>query len=143
MKSSLLISLAVAVVAAAVAASSSSAAGRNVLPGFRSPSGNIRCFVVDKLYCSIKRSAYGGGLQARCDLDWHGFELSRAAKAKVYCTSNAPYDMGKQRPSNRILQYGKSFHRGSFTCSSRVTGITCHNRNGHGLFVSRQAWRAW
>ena len=142
MKSSLLISLAVAVVVAAVAASSATA-GRTVLPGFRSPSGNIRCFVVDKLYCSIGRSAYGGRLQARCDLDWHGFVLGSSAKAKVYCTSNSAYDMGKQRPSNRILPYGKSFHRGSFTCTSRVTGITCRNRNGHGLFVSRQAWRAW
>ena len=142
MKSSLLISLAAAVVLAAVAASSA-AAGRTVLPGFRTPSGNIRCFVVDKLYCSIQHSAYGGRLQARCDLDWHGFELGPAAKAKVYCTSNAPYDMGKQRPSNRILAYGKSFHRGAFTCSSRRTGITCRSQNGHGLFISRQAWRAW
>ena len=142
MKSSLLISLAAAVVLAAVAASPA-AAGRTVLPGFRTPSGNIRCFVVDKLYCSIEHSAYGGGLQARCDLDWHGFELGPAAKGTVYCTSNAPYDMGKQRPSNRILAYGKSFHRGAFTCSSRRTGITCRSRNGHGLFISRQAWRAW
>jgi hypothetical protein len=142
MKSSLLISLTVAVVVAA-AVTSSAAAGRTVLPGFRSPTGNIRCFVVDKLYCSIRRSAYGRDLQARCDLDWHGFVLGPAAKGKVYCTSNSPYDMGKQRPSNRTLPYGKTFHRGSFTCSSRVTGITCHNRNGHGLFVSRQGWRAW
>ena len=142
MKSSLLISFAVTVVVTAVAASSA-AAGRTVLPGFRTPSGNIRCFVVDKLYCSIQHSAYGARLQARCDLDWHGFELGPAAKGTVYCTSNAPYDMGKQRPSNRILAYGKSFHRGAFTCSSRRTGITCRNRNGHGLFISRQAWRAW
>jgi len=142
MKSSLLISFAVAVAVAAVAASSA-AAGRTILPGFRTPSGNIRCFVVDKLYCSIGHSAYGRGLQARCDLDWHGFVLGPAAKAKVYCTSNSPYDMGKQRPSNRILKYGKSFHRAAFTCSSRRAGITCRNRTGHGLFVSRQTWRAW
>jgi len=142
MKSSLLISLAVSAVVAAVAASSA-AAGRTVLPGFRSPSGNIRCFVVDKLYCSIGQSTYGRRLQAGCDLDWHGFELAPTAKAKVYCTSNAPYDMGKQRPSRVILPYGKSFHSGPFTCSSRITGITCRNHNGHGLFVSRQSWRAW
>ncbi len=142
MKSSLLISLAVAVVVAAVAASSA-AAGLTVLPGFRTPSGNIRCFVVNQLYCSIGHSAYGAGLQARCDLDWHGFVLGPAAKGKVYCTSNPPYDMGKQRPSNRILKYGSSFRSAAFTCSSRVTGITCRNRNGHGLFISRQSWRAW
>jgi hypothetical protein len=147
MKSSLLISLAVALVVAAVAASSTAAAGRTVLPGFRSPTTNIRCFVVNELYCYIGRSDYARTLQARCmnseGLDWHGFVLRPSAKGKVYCTSNSPYDMGKQRPSNRILPYGKSFHRDSFTCTSRVTGITCRNRNGHGLFVSRQAWRAW
>jgi Family of unknown function (DUF6636) len=148
MKSSLLISAAVAIVVAAACASAS-AAGRSTLPGFRSPSQNIRCFVVDKLYCSIRRSEYGGRLQARCmspkgeGLDWHGFVLAPAAKGRLYCTSNPPYDMGRQHPSNRTLAYGKSFHRGSFTCSSRASGITCRNRNGHGLFVSRQSWRAW
>jgi hypothetical protein len=142
MKTSLVISLAAAVVIAAVAASTS-AAGRTVLPGFRSPSGNIKCFVVQKLYCSIGRSDYGARLQAGCDLDWHGFQLGAARKAEVYCTSNAPYDMGKQQPSKRILPYGKRFHHGSFTCSSRITGVTCHSRTGHGLFISRQAYRIW
>jgi hypothetical protein len=148
MKSSLLISLAVAVAIAAVAASSATA-GRNVLPGFRSPSGNIRCFVVTDLYCSISRADYATRLQARCmrpdgsGVDWHGFTLGASAKGRVHCTSNPPYDLGKQRPSYRYLAYGKTFQRGSFTCKSRVTGITCRNRNGHGLFISRQAWRAW
>jgi hypothetical protein len=30
-----------------------------------------------------------------------------------------------------------------FTCSSRATGVTCRNRDGHGLFVARETWRTW
>jgi hypothetical protein len=146
MKSSLLISTAAAIVIAAVSASTA-VGGRTVLPGFRSPTTNIRCFVVHKLYCYIGSSNYAASLQTLCmhrdGLDWHGFELGSRTRGRVFCTSNSPYDMGRQQPSNRILQYGRSFHRGSFTCTSRVTGVTCRNANGHGLFVSRQAWRAW
>jgi surface antigen len=148
MKSSLLISTVVAIVLAAVLASTS-AAGGTVLPGFRSPTGNVKCFVATSLYCSIEHSAYGARLQARCmrpdgsGVDWHGFQLRPGAKGKVYCTSNLPYDAGKQRPIYRKLPYGASFRRGAFTCKSRIKGITCRNHNGHGLFISRQSWRAW
>ena len=154
MKPSLLISTAVAILVAAAAASSpllaaptsSSAArqaGVRILPGFRSPTGNIKCFVVKSLYCEIDKANYRQRLQARCDLDWHGFELNAANRARSYCTSNAAYNMGTERPNNAKLAYGKSFRHGVFTCLSRVTGVTCRNRHGHGLFVSRQAWRTW
>ena len=155
MKLSLLISTTVAIFMAAVAASppllaaptSSSAAGRagvRILPGFRSPSGNIRCFVAHKaLYCEIDKANYRQKLQASCDLDWHGFQLNAANRARSYCTSNAAYNMGTERPNNAKLAYGKSFRHGVFTCLSRTTGVTCRNRTGHGLFVSRETWRTW
>ena len=41
------------------------------------------------------------------------------------------------------LPYGRTWRHGAFSCASRVTGVTCRNRAGHGLFVSRQSWRAW
>jgi hypothetical protein len=126
-------------------AASSSVAGRSgaVVTGFRSPSGNIKCFVVKTLYCSIDKANYRTRLQAGCSLDWHGFELSAASRARIYCTSNAAYNMGTERPNNVKLAYGKSFRRGAFSCLSRITGVTCRNRTGHGLFVSRRAWRVW
>src|SRR6478752_4607658 len=87
MKPSLLIFSAVAIVIAAVAASSS-VAGRSgaVLPGFRSPSGNIKCYYNPKglssrgftpvLRCSLDHADYGVTLQHRCETgDWHGFTL--------------------------------------------------------------------
>ena len=48
-----------------------------------------------------------------------------------------------EHPVYRTLAYGKSWQRGPFTCTSRVTGVTCRNRTGHGLFISRQAYRTW
>jgi len=41
------------------------------------------------------------------------------------------------------LAYGKSWRAGTFTCTSQVTGVTCRNRHGHGLFISRRTWRVW
>jgi hypothetical protein len=38
------------------------------------------------------------------------------------------------------LRYGKTKRVGPSTCTSRRTGLTCHNRNGHGhgFTVSRE-----
>jgi hypothetical protein len=119
------------------------------LPGFHSPSGNIQCFVVNNtLHCSLARADYGAKLQARCiapptQLDWHGWGLGARTKGTVTCTGGILYDPETERPSRAVLQYGSSWHRGAFTCLSRTTGVTCRNRSGHGLFLSRQAWRAW
>ena len=41
----------------------------------------------------------------------------------------------------RVLAYGRSWHAGGITCTSRRTGLTCRNRDGHGFFVSRERWR--
>jgi hypothetical protein len=41
-----------------------------------------------------------------------------------------------------VLPYGKSWHRGAFTCTSAATGLTCRNSSGHGFFLSRQSWHS-
>jgi hypothetical protein len=129
------------------------AAAVTLLPGFHSPSGNIRCFLVpgrpSVLRCEIAHSSYGGNLQARCmrpdgsGVDWHGFELSGTGKGAITCSGGILYDVGEERPSFANLPYGKSWRVGVFTCASRVTGVTCRNRLGHGLFLSRESWKAW
>jgi hypothetical protein len=152
MKPSLLISITVAVVIGAVAASSS-AAGRSsarILPGFRSPSGNIKCYYNPRgltsrgftpvVRCSLDHADYGLKLQHRCKAgDWHGFTLTPTKKPLLFCPAGATGD----HPAYRTLAYGKSWQRGPFACTSRTTGVTCRNRTGHGLFVSRQAYRTW
>ena len=41
------------------------------------------------------------------------------------------------------LAYGRTWHSGAYTCRSRVTGLTCTNRAGHGLFLSRLSYRVF
>lgn len=133
------------------AATAAPAAAKTILPGFRSPSGNIRCVLAPGtvLRCRIARADYSAALQARClrpggaGVDWHGFELPAARKGAVTCSGGILYDPGTQRPVYPTLPYGTTWRRGPFACSSRVTGVTCRSRAGHGVFVSRESWRAW
>ena len=60
-----------------------------------------------------------------------------------FCSGDQRFNPDTQRPSHKTLPYGKSFRHGAFTCTSRVTGVTCHNKNGHGMSISRQAYRIW
>jgi hypothetical protein len=135
----------------ALAATGSAAAAKTPLPEIRSPSGNIRCLFVpghpDVLRCDIGRADYAKALQQRCitraTVDWHGFELPAAGKGAVTCSGGILYSPDTQRPTYTTLPYGRSWSHGVFTCSSRMTGLTCRNRAGHGLFISRESWRAW
>lgn len=153
MKLSALISGAVAVAIAAVAMSSSAfgSSGARIVPGFRSPSGNIQCHYDPKAYapngtrrlltCGLRHAAYATQLQRRCLAgDWHGFGLRANTKPTIFCSGNPDFSI---RPVYTTLAYGKSWTRGRFTCTSRVTGVTCHNAGGHGLFISRQSYRTW
>jgi hypothetical protein len=142
-----LLALAVALAAAGVAGAVTN------LPGFRSPSGNISCLLIPgpprNVQCKIAHADYATKLQARCmgpggaGVDWHGFTLTATKPATLVCSGGILYNPTTQRPTYVTLPYGKSWRRGVFTCLSRVTGVTCTSRAGHGVFVSRQSWRVW
>jgi hypothetical protein len=136
-------------VAAAVAVASASA---RVLPGFRSPSANIRCFVLvghsGDLLCTIAASDYAKALQTRCinggvGVDWHGFTLRATGKAALNCSGGIQYDPATDRLPTARLAYGAKWRSGEFNCTSALTGVTCRSHTGHGLFVSRASWRTW
>lgn len=132
-----------------------------ILPGFRSPSGNVRCLFLpagrddsghrlpSQILCTIRQAGYVKRLQSRCmgpagaGVDWHGWRLSPAGKGQVVCSGGILYNSGTDRPSYVTLPYGTSWPQGVFRCWSRVIGVTCQNRKGNGLFISRQSWRAW
>ena len=124
------------------------AADAKTLPGIRSPSGNITCLYVpgrpDALRCNIAKADYKEALQDQCmagpSVDWHGFELSPSRKGMVTCSGGILFT---GEPNYVTLPYGKTWRRGVFTCASALTGVTCRSRAGHGLFLSRQSWRAW
>jgi len=126
-------------------------AAKTPLPGIRTPSGNISCFVVpghpSMLRCTVERAAYSAQLQQRCmttaTVDWHGFELSPFRKGTFTCSGGILYNPDTQSPRYATLAYGKDWVRGPFTCYSRVDGLSCGNHTGHGVFISRESWRRW
>ena len=151
-----IVTLVLAAMLFAVFSSSGLGASTTTLPGIRSPSGNIKCLFVpgsgssgSRLLCSIAHSSYAGKLQERClgqdgsGVDWHGFNLTSGGKGHITCTGGILYSPDTQHPRYVTLPYGKSWRQGVFTCSSRVTGVTCRNRTGYGLFISRASWRVW
>jgi hypothetical protein len=124
------------------------------LPGVKTPSRNISCFFVPikptthgSLLCDIKQASYlraaQDACQARSGLDWHGFTLSSSGKATLVCAGGAMYDIGRDTPAYTVLAYGRTWSYRGFTCTSRVTGLTCRNADGHGLFLSRASYRLW
>jgi hypothetical protein len=128
------------------------ALAKTTLPGFRSPSGNIRCFRNAEsprvLRCSIGHAAYSKRLTAHCGaapigVDWGGFELGATRKAAITCTGGVLYDPSTQRLPTATLAYGRTWRSGPFTCVSRVTRVTCRSRSGHGLELSRAVYRLW
>jgi hypothetical protein len=124
------------------------------LPGVRTPSHNISCFVVP-FRPAIRRSLLGASRRASCaaaaqracmaraSLDWHGFELPRTGRATLVCSGGILYDSGRDRPVYRVVAYGRSWRSHGFACRSRTTGLTCTNGHGHGLFLSRESYRLW
>jgi hypothetical protein len=120
-------------------------AAKTPLPSFRSPSGNIRCFDAGVLHCAIAQANYATTLQQRCitgaGVDWHGFELSASGVGTISCSGGILYNPDTQAPRYPKLPYGRTWRDGGFICGSAVTGVTCHNRAGAGLFISRQSWR--
>ena len=137
---------------AALALPAGASAAKRTLPGFQSPSGNIRCYYragrVGLLNCQIGRAVYAKRLTHYCasppiGVDWGGFDLTPTHKGAITCTGGVLYEPATERPIFVNLPYSATWRRGVFTCVSRVAGVTCTSRAGHGLFVSRQSWRAW
>ena len=93
---------------------------------FQMPSKKIACRVYDE----------GTGLVIRCDLYFlndRAVRMTRTGKARLIHVTDAIGD-----PKAQVLAYGRTKHVGPFTCTSRRTGLSCHNRNGHGFTVSRE-----
>ncbi len=141
-----LLALVTAVAAAAVHAAP--------LPGVKTPTRNISCFYVPikpttrgYLLCAIKTASYSRAEQSRCQartgLDCHGFELSTSRKAQPVCSGGVLYDIGRDTPTFVVLAYGRTWRSHGFSCTSRVSGLTCTNGHRHGLFLSRAAYRLY
>ena len=143
------------VVLLAAHAGGSAAAVR--IPALESPSRNIRCVyatTIDPrnpggLFCTLGAASYTARLQNRClddhgqdgsGVDWHGFALGPRGRGEVVCSGGVLW-FGS--PRYAVLAYDHTRRLGPYTCTSRRTGLTCTNGHRHGLFLSRESWRAW
>jgi hypothetical protein len=135
--------LALVLLAAAVAAPLAIPAP---FPGVRTPThNNTGAVTPGALHCDIAQALYRARLQKGClapptQLDWHGFELTPKGKGAVTC-SGGVLVMGPVRYVT--LGYGRTWSNGAYICRSRLAGLTCTNRSGHGLFLSRVSYRTF
>jgi hypothetical protein len=94
---------------------------------FQTPSKKIAC----RIYNPANQ-----GLEIRCDLFFlndRAVRMTRRGRAHLIHVTDTIGD-----PKAQVLHYGKTKRVGPFTCTSRRTGLSCHNRNGHGFTVSRE-----
>jgi hypothetical protein len=134
-----------ALVALAAVSVGITGAGGATLPGFvgfRTPSRNIVCGRLPAAYGSpeVLRCDIFSGLRPRparaCELDWTGLSMRATRRAAPTCAGDTVND-----PSFRVLPYGRTWSKGSFTCLSSRVGVSCANRAGYGFFLSRESWR--
>jgi hypothetical protein len=107
-------------------------------PSFHTPSGNIGCIAFSgHLRCDIGQKDWRSPVRpAGCPLAFgDSFTLSKRGWPIWTCHGDTVLHQG------RSLAYGKTWRSGPFTCRSRVTGLSCSNRTGHGFFLSRQTYR--
>ena len=103
---------------------------------FKMPSKNIHCAIFNgNLRCDIL-SGLKPEPKRQCDGDWTGLLLASKGKANPVCAGDTVVKKG-----SKTLEYGSRWKRNKITCKSKMTGLRCHNRKGHGFFLSREKWR--
>jgi hypothetical protein len=131
-------------IAAVATAAGAVSAGASSLTEFRSPTGNIGCYIMSSgVRCDIGHYSYtppahhcggpfGGGYG-------NAFFVGAKGDGTLICVTDSALD-----PTGHALAYGRSITRGSYTCSSASTGMTCRNtRDGHGFFLSIQSYKVF
>jgi hypothetical protein len=102
---------------------------------FTTPSRNIGCFGDSTFVrCDISQTRAKPPPKPRsCRFDWgNAFRLGPRGRPRRICVSDSALG------SRHVLEYGRTQRLGRrITCTSRRTGLTCGNRDGHGFFLSR------
>jgi hypothetical protein len=109
-------------------------------PSFQTPSGNITCWVDDKVAsCEVDNRSYEpppGNCALAQNFDWRHFWLEQGKSPEILC--DRQYDL----PSAMTLDYGQTFSVGVMTCDSEPAGLTCtDNSTGHFFRVSRESYQ--
>ncbi len=114
-------------------------ASASAFTAFRSPSGNIGCYLAaSSARCDIRDRDWSPPPRPRsCPVDFgQGASITRrGTRGRLVCAGDTALNSG------RVLAYGRKLRAGGITCTSRVAGMTCANRRGHGFTISRQRYR--
>lgn len=115
---------------------------RNELVGFRMPSNNIYCQLVDVgkeqyLQCDMRETAKRAPARPHwSDREWgYAFKIAHADPSGVrICHGDTVQD-----PDLLTLDYGQVWRRGGYICKAETVGVTCINDSGHGFSLSRNS----
>jgi hypothetical protein len=153
MKIRLIAALSIAATAALpLAAVANGCGGGDDVPSdydFVSPSGNIACSIYadgSGANCEIQEhnwvapASTSGPFGRACDFDFGGLQIyvSQGKPANLGC-----YEGGGKfdRPGGQTLDYGQKYSRGSITCESEPSGVTCTDTaTGHFFRISRESY---
>lgn len=128
---------------AAVAAAAALPAVASAAPAnFRTPSGNIGCYVdAASARCDIIEHDYTAPRRPpSCRNDWgDAVAVDRgAARGRWVCHGDTAFPP----PGARYrVRYGTTVRRGGSVCRVTTAGVTCRNARGAGFFLSRQRVR--
>ncbi len=104
---------------------------------FQIPSGNIHCGAIRSGGLDCELGTNTAKLPAKpkdCNLEWgNRFRMSSTGKAQRLCHIDA---LGRD-PKHQVIGYGKTWRGEGFTCTSKVTGLTCKNKEGRGWTLSK------
>jgi hypothetical protein len=141
----LLFALALIATVATLAAGSANAAS---LFHFKTPSGNINCFLVSaeggSADCIVRQADWPSVPKkpASCDLDWAPYEvqLVRSHVSLGGCRGDVGPLCYTGNGRCSVLAYGHSVTMGGIRCSSAATGLTCRRTGGTraGFRVARE-----
>ena len=115
-------------------------AGKTVF--FTSPTGNIACSIrAANALCEIREPTFDlPEKPSDCDLDFGTMVAVEGRQpARFLCHSDTAFGA-----TGSVLAYGDRLTKGSATCTSRESGMTCTSADGsHGFDLSRGSYRLY
>jgi hypothetical protein len=128
-----LVALALCAVLVAVAPAS----GASSISWFKTPSKNIYCAWFheagskQELRCDVGQLSHPAPKPSGCQFDWgRSFGMNATGRASALCVSDSVHD-----------KRAKTLGYGSFTCTSKTSGLRCSNRSGHGFSLNRDRYK--
>ena len=145
------------VLLASLLATSSAVAGPTAASAtqlhFRSPSGNINCYVFSTAGgvadCLVRQATWRNKppKPASCDLDWAPTELqlTRTHVTVGGCRGDVGPRCYPGGDRCSVLAYGHSVTLGPVRCSSATTGVTCRRTTGSrpGFTIARERYTVY